>query len=412
MSTSAALCLITPGHVASTPRLVKNADALAAAGYRVHVVCGRHFPPADRLDSEIFTRARWTHTRVELGGAAAVPAKVLGRAARLLARAGASPAFLAARIHQPLVGALAAAAAQVPADLYFGHCLAGLPAAAGAARRCGRPYGFDAEDFHDAETAEATADPAEAAARRRIQSDLIPGCAVFTAASPLIAQAYARAYGREPLPLLNVFPLAEGPPAPAAPAPVAPGRPARLYWFSQTVGAGRGLEAMAEVIGLMRTPAELHLRGFVDAAYAAELEARAARAGAPGRIRFLAPAPSAEMARLAAGFDLGLSTEESSPPNRDLCLTNKVFVYLLAGLPQLLSDTAAQSALAPELGAAALLGRLADPAGIARRLDAFFADPAGVAAARTEAWRLARERFCWDLEQRRLLQAVAGALSR
>ena len=34
------ICLITPGHVASTPRLVKNADALAAAGYEVHVVAG------------------------------------------------------------------------------------------------------------------------------------------------------------------------------------------------------------------------------------------------------------------------------------------------------------------------------------------------------------------------------------
>ncbi len=113
---SPALCLITPGHVASTPRLVKNADALAAAGYRVHVVCGRHFPPADRLDAEIFAMARWTHTQVEFGGAAAAPAKIVGRAARLLGRTGALPGFLAARAHQPLVGALAAAAARVTPD--------------------------------------------------------------------------------------------------------------------------------------------------------------------------------------------------------------------------------------------------------------------------------------------------------
>ena len=39
---------------------------------------------------------------------------------------------------------------------------------------------------------------------------------------------------------------------------------------------------------------------------------------------------------------MGLSLEESRPRNRDLCLTNKVFVYLLAGIPQLLSHTAAQ----------------------------------------------------------------------
>ena len=35
------LCLVSPGHPASNPRLVKEAAALHGAGYDVTVVCGR-----------------------------------------------------------------------------------------------------------------------------------------------------------------------------------------------------------------------------------------------------------------------------------------------------------------------------------------------------------------------------------
>jgi glycosyltransferase involved in cell wall biosynthesis len=407
------VCLITPGHVASTPRLVKNADSLAAAGYRVHVVAGRHYPPANPLDAAIFAKARWTHEQVDYGsGLPSFWAKVLRRVARRrITRPGPSLAT-AARAHQAVIPRLAAAAGRVRAELYFGHCLAGLPAAAFAARRSGVPYGFDAEDFHDAETEDAAADPAEAAARRQLQSSLLPSCAIFTAASPLIAREYGRTYGREALPLLNVFPLDEAPPSPADPGPITPERPARLYWFSQTIGPGRGLEAVVAAAALMGTPVELRLRGFVSGEYQDHLKALSARKGLKRPIVFLPPGAPAEMARLAADADLGLSIEQSLPLNRDLCLTNKIFVYLLAGIPQLLSDTQAQSALAPQLGAAALLGSMAEPEAVARKLDAFFANPARVSAARRAAWDLARQRFNWEIESRALIEAVSRAVPR
>src|SRR5262249_48781043 len=161
--------------------------------------------------------------------------------------------------------------------------------------------------------------------------------------------------------------------------------------------AGRGLEAVVAAMAKMRTPAELRLRGFVSALYRAELQALASGLGLSRPIVFLPPGGPAEMARLAADCDLGLSIEESLPLNRALCLTNKIFVYLLAGWPQFLSDTPAQAGLAPELGAAARVGRLGDPEGIARTLDALLSDPARRTEARHAAWELARRRFCWDV---------------
>jgi|CZKI01.1.fsa_nt_gi hypothetical protein len=413
MSRAAPLvCLITPGHLASTPRLVKEAEALFDAGFQVHVVAGRHFEPVDRLDADILGSARWPCTQVDYSaGAGTLARKILRRfARRLVVHPRLATVRVAARASHAEALRLSAVAGRVPAQLYVGHCLPGLPAAALAARSRGAPYGFDAEDFHGTETDAAMKDPAERALAYALQAKLLAGCTHLTAASPLIGRQYSAIYRVDPRTVLNVFPRSQAPAAAVDPGPVSDGRPAQFYWFSQTVGPGRGLEAVVAVLGRMRTPAELHLRGFAAAGYAARLQAIAVRAGVTRPIRFLQPGPPAEMARLAAGADLGISAEETLPPNRDLCLTNKIFVYLLAGIPQLLSSTAAQKALAPELGEAAILADLAQPDSVARQLDQFFADPARVAAARRTAWNLGERRYCWDVEKSRFLESIQAAV--
>jgi hypothetical protein len=126
---------------------------------------------------------------------------------------------------------------------------------------------------------------------------------------------------------------------------------------------------------------------------------------------FVPPGPPDEMARLAATADMGLSVEESRPPNRDICLTNKVFVYLLAGIPQMLSNTSAQGRLAVELGEASILCDLSQPAAMAEKLDLFFIAPARIAQARRQARELARSRYCWDIEKETLVNAFRSSLN-
>ena len=402
------ICLITPGHVASTPRLVKEAEALVGAGYRVHVVFARTFPASDPLDADILRAARWRHSRIDASrGPGSVARKILRRLSRRLIL---HPRFATLGVAARASGAealhLGSVAARVGAALYIGHCLPALPAAALAARRGGAAYGVDAEDFHDTESDAVMNDPPERLSAGLLQRRLLSGCAHLTAASPLISRQYGEAYGVHPRTVLNVFPLAQAPAAPVDPGTVCAERPARIYWFSQTVGPGRGLESAVAVLSRMRTPVELNLRGFPVAGYPEHLQAIASRAGLVRPIRFLPPGLPAEMARLAATADLGLSTEGRLPPNRNLCLTNKIFIYLLAGIPQLLSDTAAQSALAPELGEAALLADLGQPEAVAGRLDAFLGNPARVAAARRAAREVAVRRFCWDVEKSVFLDSI------
>ena len=53
------VCLISPGHVAFNPRLVKEADALVDAGHDVHVICSHMVSWADEADKKLLATRKW-----------------------------------------------------------------------------------------------------------------------------------------------------------------------------------------------------------------------------------------------------------------------------------------------------------------------------------------------------------------
>lgn len=134
--------------------------------------------------------------------------------------------------------------------------------------------------------------------------------------------------------------------------------------------------------------------------------------GIAAQVRILPMVPPDEMVRLAASYDLGLSLETDVSESRRLCLTNKIFTYLLAGVPVMLSDTPAQRALAPELGSAAALITLGDPDGMAGQLDRLANELAALTVAKAVAWRLGQQRYNWEVEREALVRSVAKAFER
>src|SRR5688500_10274957 len=142
----AVIGLITPGQPSTNPRLLKEADALIAAGHTVHVVCAHWAAWADETDRALLQSRRfhceyvggkpdhsvqhlWTRARHRLG-------RELLRFPRL----NATRAWGLCRVTPELEHA----AQRIDADLYIAHNLGALPAAAAAARRHGAALGFDA----------------------------------------------------------------------------------------------------------------------------------------------------------------------------------------------------------------------------------------------------------------------------
>lgn len=405
------ICLVAPGNLASTPRLIKAADALSSAGYNVHVIAGRTFGPSDALDDTILAQASWTCERIAFHrGLHGLEHRIERKVARWLLRHRPSLRGLSARAHHAGITTIAKAAARYPASLYYGHGgVAGLTIAAQAAQRTNAIYGFDAEDWHEDENTFVQTDLAEHNAVHNLLQSQLDRASFITCASPLITEAYALKYGVAPTCVLNVFPRSYAPQTrPAAVQPTAE-QPAIFYWFSQTIGEGRGLEQFIATLAYMRTPVELHLRGFVSDSVRNKFRKLAEAADRPHLLRFLPPAPPADMVRLAAGSHLGLSLEQNLPRNRDLCLTNKIFTYLLAGVPVLMTPTSAQKLLASKLGAAVIMLDGIDNQAIAAKLDAWLKSAFPTAA--QAAWKLGQSCYNWDVEQNKLLDAVARGIS-
>jgi glycosyltransferase involved in cell wall biosynthesis len=394
-----AICIVSPGNLASNPRVLKEADALHEAGYAVTAVVCDYTEALRGFDDEIAASVGWKVVRVPRSASERPIGLLAGGVAKLAGTH--TPVALAARAYGGPVAALARAARGVPADLYVGHYVAGLAAAGQAARHCGAMLGFDAEDLH---TGEGTA--RQIGLVQAIESALLPGCRHVTAAAPLIGQAYRTRYGVEPTAVLNVFPLAM---APAKPGCAGQGV-FRAYWFSQTVGLDRGLQSFIRAMARATMRVTLDIRGSNRWGHGDSLMELARELGVADSVRLLPMAAPQEMVRLAADYDIGLSLETDVSENRRVCLTNKIFTYLLAGVPVLLSNTPAQDALAPELGAAARVVSLADPVGIAAVLDRLAA-PDERSAAREMAWRLGRERYNWDVEKEALLGSVERAFA-
>ena len=350
----------------------------------------------ERID--LRSRLRWRLLRAgQLGARCAYLATGLARSADVGLSAFTRP--------------LRRAALATPADLYIAHYPAALPAVAAAARKYGARYAYDAEDFHLGDWPDDPAYDIERRLVREIEGRYLPGCAYVTAASPGIAEAYAEAYGIErPRVVLNAFPLGQACPRPTPSGTARPGP--SLYWFSQTIGPDRGLECAVRAAGLARTRPHLYLRGTPAAGYAERLLHLAETAGAGGRVHLLPPDEPDRMEQLAAAYDAGLVAETGHTASRRLCLTNKLFSFLLAGIPPLMSDTPAHCRFAAEAGMTDLIYPRDDPAALAELLDRLLGDATRLAASRALAWRLGQERYNWERERGQLVEVVERATLR
>lgn len=395
--------------------MLKSADALAGAGYDVRVVATCHEPWAMDADRDVRSRRTWPVTVINYRKGDSGPAYWWTGARTRASRAAAS--FLGAdRAPLPLVvGAvgrvhaeLADAVAAEPADLIYGGTTGALAAVAESARRSGTRYALDLEDFHSAEANGPEASTTDALVER-VERAVLPGAAFLTTSSERIADAYHERHGRTPVVIHNTFPLPVEPPdfRRADPATL------RLYWFSQTIGPGRGIEDAVAAVGRAGITAELALRGRAQGGYLDALRDRA-RIHAPHlTVVHLPPAPPDAMVDLARGYDVGLALEEMAPRNRQLCVTNKAFTYILAGVAVAISDTPGQHALGDDLGRAAALVPPGNVDALASALASWAADPVALDLAKRAAWQAAVRRWRWDHPEECgvLLDLVGAALS-
>ena len=391
--------------------MLKAADALASAGYRVRVVSTKSTPWATAADSAVRETRQWDWKVVDYdhvsGKALRIKSGLRFRAMQAIANAvGAAhvPISIAIRAYSRMHDEIVRAVVAEPADVIYGGTTGALAAVAESAARLGVPYGIDFEDFHSGEHGGAGSELTNALATR-IERHVIGGAAFTTAGSPMIADAYRHMHGVRPLPIHNTFSILD------EHAIAGWNGVLRLYWFSQTLGHGRGLDDVVRAAGEIRNPIELHLRATPIAQYLDSL--RRLQAAVAPNLKLVVHDASGpdDMVRLATPYDAGLSCEEPVVVNRRLNLANKIFTYLAAGIPVILSRTPAQAALERDLGEAAFGYECGDVAALARHFEALAVNASLRRCARSAASDAATRRWHWEHPDDRgaLLAAVSAA---
>lgn len=411
------ICLVTPGHPSTNPRLVKEADSLTEDGAEVHVVAGKFMGWADEADA-VFSDREWDISWCPFGDMAP-PARdfwyrLRRRVCERIAPRDRYVPGLTDRAFHYIVPELTAAAMQWPADLYIAHNLAALPAAARAADEHHAMLGFDAEDFHRGEFRKH-----DQSKRKKLtellEAKYVPLCGHLTAASEGIAQAYSDVFAiEEPNVVLNVFPLLERKgqtPQDELKKEKSSDDVISLYWYSQTIGPNRGLQSVLRALPQLAERVHLTLRGRWADGFEHTFRTLAAELDVTNRLRVLPPAPPDQLVERATQHDIGLALEQAHTRNRDVCVTNKLLVYLLAGIPVVATATTGQRHICETVPEAARLCASGGPEAIAEAVRSLMHDGNVRPEARAAAHQAGTERYNWEREQSKLLSAVKETLS-
>ncbi len=274
------------------------------------------------------------------------------------------------------------------------HNLALLPVGVALKRLRGARLVYDA---HELETETYGLTGLRQSLARFVERRLIGQADLVVVVGEGIARWYRQTYG-----LTNVVTVMNCPrfqrPARARRFHDALGIPAarRIVLYQGLLVPGRGIEALLSLFAAHDDGVHaLVLMGF------GELEgAIDAYAGRHANIFRHPAAPPDVVLDYTASADVGIAYINNPSLNDRLCLPNKMFEYIMAGLPVIVNDAPEMSRVVREQGIGAVLTELT-PASLTRALeDIRRHDPAVLRANLDEAARL----YSWENQEREMLR--------
>ena len=181
--------------------------------------------------------------------------------------------------------------------------------------------------------------------------------------------------------------------------------PLKLFWFSQTLGKGRGLEPFINILIKLNCPFELHLLGRCNSSYKNDLKSLVNN---KFKLEFHELQPNHLLPSYISQFDIGLALEQNEPLSRKYTITNKLFQYLQAGLPLIATDTPGQKEIIGKTKAGVLID-LSKPEQWIHLVESFLTDHAVFHDYRQNAIQAAKK-YKWEIERGKLLNIISKIL--
>ena len=381
---------------------MKEADALSNAGHRVTLLYCHWTAWADEADKSIIENAKWK--AVLIGGSPSKKVmkfyclKLRNKICRFLSDRNINNFLIAENAQARCYTELLNTASSIETDYFIGHNLGSLAVVANAAAAQNAKCGFDFEDYHRGEVDNMSA--ANTKRMEYLEDRYLSFCNYISFASPLIAERQMLSFPRFQRPVIvlnNCFPLSSKIPELQSVENL------NLFWFSQTVGADRGLVTALLAMKLLNdSRIKLTLVGKIDDETLRDFQN--ILGGLSGQLIIKGVVTPAEIDSIAGQVDVGLAVEQSIPINRDLCLTNKVFTYLSNGLAIIFSNTLAQENFNNTYCAGQLYYQ-GDVKELAKCLQEYL-NPEKLYKQKLHNWHLAKDRLNWKEESKKLLEIL------
>jgi glycosyltransferase involved in cell wall biosynthesis len=297
-----------------------------------------------------------------------------------------------------------------PADVYHAHDVTALPACYVAARARRKPLLYDAHEL-------PLVDPHQTRHRLvwRISVFLLrrmaARCTAIITVSPPLVQEFNRRYGG-PLPAVvrNIPPYQPAPMSDRLRRALDVPEDGGVALYQGLLQEDRGLDGLIFAARYMAPRHRLALMGrdLTQGALATLVE----REGVGDRVKILPPVPYEELLAWTASADLGLIIyRPSHSPNVRYCLPNKIFEYLMAGVPILASPLDAVSDLLHYYGVGRIVPSL-EPAVVGSAINQLLDDNAARWRMRDNALRASHQDLCWERESARLVAVYSGLIGR
>jgi glycosyltransferase involved in cell wall biosynthesis len=305
------------------------------------------------------------------------------------------------------------AALSARADVYHANDLDTLPAAWAASRIRGARLVYDSHELwlgsvrYLRETG-----PAGRLRDRLIERSLVYSADAVIHVTPGRGEAMKRMYPRlERLSIVENCPEASDPVRSdrlREAAGFSGERPLILY--QGVLANERGLEQLLEAARLLRGE-DVGIVLVGHDCTGGRLPAMASAPDLSGIVRLLPPVNSEDLPALTAGADMGLVLFRDTCLNHHYSLPNKLYEYMMAGIPVVASDLPEIARVVRSCGCGTLVDP-ESPSSIADALRSMSSDRAGLRAMGSRGREAALKNHCWRVQEEILLGLYAGLRNR
>jgi glycosyltransferase involved in cell wall biosynthesis len=408
------IAILTAASLSSNPRAFKEAETLARAGFDV-VVYGASFYAIQReTDQELADRHGFFFKSVLPVWEGGMERLLQSVWPRIRTRMGADlNRYLHAENHWqlgPAVVDLAKQARKAKADYYIAHLEQGAWVGTWLQRR-GKMVGIDMEDWYSEDLPLKVRRSRPVKLLRDIERKLLTTGEHATCPSRAMSSALSAEFGcPQPTVVYNAFPWFYRESIDGLFKDRMDRHLPSIHWFSQTLGYDRGLEDLITAIPLLKHEVEIHLRGRPVKGFENWLFNRVPNAWVD-RVKIHSLVSNEELLSRIAEHDIGFAGETPKISNKNLTVSNKVLYYLLAGLAVVASSTAGQREIAEQAPAAVFIYPSGNVLALASRIDVLLSSTENLRKAKAAALDAAERTFCWERQEKTLLEAINRALS-